>query len=100
MKFATLIILCILHLAFTCDFNPNKLPLIEGEPKLIGQVPNGQKYIIGDINDPLGNYLYVARMKGTAYEMGKAFGQLFKDELKVQLDNFMNYYVTYLQQAV
>ncbi len=39
-------------------------------------------------------------MKGTAYEMGKAFGQLFKDELKVQLDNFMNYYVTYLQQAV
>lgn len=85
MKSTAIILLSILSFALTCDLNPNKLPLIEGEPKLIAQVPNGEKYIIGDLNDPLGNYLYVARMKGTAYEMGKAFGQLFKDELKIQL---------------
>jgi hypothetical protein len=34
--------------------------------------------MIGDLEDPHKNYLYVARLKGTAYEMGKAYGQLFK----------------------
>jgi|LakMenEpi03Aug12_release.lakeMendotaPanAssembly.Ray.scaffolds.fasta_scaffold1743979_1 hypothetical protein len=35
--------------------------------KLINQVPNGEKYLIGSLDDPQGNFLYVARMKGTAY---------------------------------
>lgn len=77
-----LLLTCLIVAAFSaCDLNPNKQPLIEGNAnaKLIGSVPNGEKYLIGDLNDPLGNFLYVARMKGSAYEMGKAFGQLFKD---------------------
>lgn len=34
--------------------------------------------MIGDLDDPEGNYLYVAKLKGTPYEMGKAFGELFR----------------------
>ena len=30
--------------------------------------------LIGDLNDPEGNYLYVAKLKGTPHEMGKAYG--------------------------
>ena len=75
----TLAIFLLIAVALACDLNPNKMPLIQGEAKLISRVDNGEKYLIGDLKDPQGNYLYVARMKGTAYEMGKAFGQLFKD---------------------
>lgn len=61
-----------------CDYTPNTMPLIYAQPQLIERVPNGERYMIGDLEDPHKNYLYVARLKGTAYEMGKAYGQLFK----------------------
>lgn len=56
--------------------------------------------MIGDVDDPEGNFLYIARLKGSSYEMGKAFGQLFKEELKQQLDNFYAYYVAYLKHFI
>lgn len=30
--------------------------------------------MIGSLDDPEKNYVYIARVKGTPYEMGKAFG--------------------------
>jgi hypothetical protein len=30
------------------------------------------------------NIVYIAKVKGTAYEMGKAYGEMFADELKQQ----------------
>ena len=33
------------------------------------------------------NVVYLARVSGTAYDMGLAYGQLFKEELAVQLKN-------------
>ena len=33
------------------------------------------------------NFVYIAKVKGTAYEMGLAYGQLFGDELKKQFAN-------------
>lgn len=33
------------------------------------------------------NMVYIARIDGTAYEMGYAYGQLFKEELAKQLKN-------------
>ena len=63
-------------------------------------VPNGEKLLLGDLNDPSGNYIYLARMKGTHYEMGKAFGQMFEKELKEQLNSFMKYYDDMLVDAV
>jgi hypothetical protein len=62
---------------------------------LLESTPNGQKYIIGDINTP--NRLFVAKLKGTAYEMGKAYGILFKDELKKQMTQFFSYYRNQVQ---
>jgi hypothetical protein len=49
----------------TCPFIANQLPLINEEAKLLQEVENGQKFLIGDINDPLKNYLYIANLKGT-----------------------------------
>lgn len=46
--------------------------------------------MIGDINST--DRLFVAKLKGTPYEMGKAYGTLFKDELEIQLKNFFAYY--------
>ncbi len=33
------------------------------------------------------NIVYIAKVKGTAYEMGKAYGEMFADELKQQFQN-------------
>ncbi len=79
MKSAVFILL--LTLVFSCDLVKNTLPLIDQEPKLIKEVPNGQKFIIGDPSDPKGSYLYIVNVKGTAREMGKAYGQLMVDEM-------------------
>jgi hypothetical protein len=61
----------------TCTIVRNELPLIDEVPTLIKSVTNGQKYLIGDIKDPKGNYLYIVNLKGTPKEMGKALGQLY-----------------------
>ena len=52
-------------------------------------VPNGQKLLVGSIEST--NYIYIAKLKGTHYEMGKAFGQMFKEELPIQLKAFFAY---------
>lgn len=48
----------------------NNRTLINQEPKLIDSVKNGQKLLIGDLNDPERNILYIANVKGTPFEMG------------------------------
>jgi hypothetical protein len=53
--------------------------------------------IIGDRDDGEGNYLYVAHLMGEPYEMGLAFGQMFKSELTEQLDLFYDYYLGQLK---
>ena len=68
----------IIALALACNLNPNTRPLVTGDPQIIDETKNGQKLLIGDLDDPEGNYIYVANLKGTPYEMGLAFGQLFK----------------------
>jgi hypothetical protein len=56
--------------------------------------------VIGDLQDLDSNYLYVARLKGSAYEMGKAYGKLFREELIVQQANFFKYYIAYLKKMI
>lgn len=36
----------------SCEVNPNDRDLINGEPELIASTTNGQKLIIGDLDDP------------------------------------------------
>jgi hypothetical protein len=83
-------LILLLSIAIACPITPNTLPIVNGTPVSLASIANGEKLLIGDINST--DRLFVARLKGTPYEMGKAFGTLFKDELQTQLDNFFKYY--------
>lgn len=60
-----------------CNLVENTRPLIDQTPTLLKSVANGQKLLIGDHTNPQGDYLYIANLKGTPREMGKALGALF-----------------------
>ncbi len=64
----------LLVLTQACDLVENKLKLLDQEPSLLKATANGQKMLIGDPSDPKGDYLYIANLKGTPQEMGKALG--------------------------
>lgn len=66
--------------ASSCAVDPNDLETLEGDLVLQAEVTNGRRYLVGTVESK--DYLYVAKLKGTHFEMGKAFGQLFKEELK------------------
>ena len=52
-----------------CHGTPNNSPVLELEAKEIGKVKNGKAWKMDDGN---GNFLYIAKVSGTAYEMGYA----------------------------
>jgi hypothetical protein len=65
----TKFLLCVLALVVislsTCPITHNAKQLINEPPKLLQTVTNGQKLLIGDLNDPEKNILYIANLKGT-----------------------------------
>ena len=67
----------LLALTLACDIVHNTKELVDQVPTLLQTVPNGQKMLIGDPSNPQGDYLYIANVKGTPREMGKALGQMF-----------------------
>lgn len=70
-----IIVVCLLiSLSLNCDLVVNNKPLIDAEPKLLSTTTNGQKFLIGDASHPQGDFLYIANLKGTPREMGKALG--------------------------
>lgn len=87
----------LLVLSQACDLVENKLKLLDQEPTLLKTIANGQKMLIGDPSDPKGDYLYIANLKGTPQEMGKALGQLFSEEIHNTLDLFYGYYMGQLE---
>ena len=44
--------------------------------------------------------MYIAKVRGSAYEMGKAYGQLFADELKQQFNNIDYLYPDIMQELL
>ena len=66
-----------LTLILACTLVENTKQLVDQAPTLLQTVPNGQKMLIGDPSNPQGDYLYIANVKGTPREMGKALGQMF-----------------------
>jgi hypothetical protein len=68
-----------ISLVLSIEIKINSEVLINQEPTLIKSVNNGQRLLIGDLNDPKRNILHIANLKGTPAEMGEAFGLLFKD---------------------
>ena len=57
-----------------CSGIPNNSPVLELEAKELGKVKNGQSW---KMDDGHGNFLYIAKVSGTPYEMGYAQGELF-----------------------
>jgi hypothetical protein len=68
----TFILLGLLTLisADICNQKINTEPVVEFDPIKNGEVPNGQAYIFNDGK----NLLHLLKLKGTAYEMGYAYG--------------------------
>ena len=95
-----LLIALLIGLSFGCSVVQNNLPTIGEQPKLVKQVTNGNKYLIGDSSDPKGNYLFIANVKGTPYQMGKAYGQLMQKEISETITLFYGYYGGQLEQIL
>jgi hypothetical protein len=58
------------------------------------QVANGQSWKMQDGN----NVVYIARINGSAYEMGYAFGQLYADEIQANMLNMLDYGKTKVEE--
>ena len=70
MSKGLLLILSFLFLTsivFSVEIKSNNKTLIYQKPKIITEVLNGQKLLIGDLNDPEKNILYIANLKGTPF---------------------------------
>lgn len=81
MKFNLLVIFIVLigyQLANSCSIDPNFQEIIDSSPVLMKATKNGEKFVLGDLGDPEKNYVYIANLKGSPYEMGFAYGQLFE----------------------
>ena len=89
-----LLIALLIGLSFGCSVVQNNLPTIGEQPKLVKQVTNGNKYLIGDSSDPKGNYLFIANV------MGKAYGQLMQKEISETITLFYGYYGGQLEQIL
>mmetsp|Transcript_27006 Transcript_27006/g.23893 ORF Transcript_27006/g.23893 Transcript_27006/m.23893 type:complete len:290 (-) Transcript_27006:537-1406(-) len=93
MKAFTVFILVALAFAglatdLPCPGQPNTEPLINQEPKFVSQVTNGKRYVIENGT----NIINIGLFQGSAYEAGKAYGQLFAEEIKENLNNMVDYY--------
>lgn len=56
-----------------CGGLPNYSPLIEPTVTPLSNVENGQSWLLSDQNDT-SSYFYMAKVKGSPYEMGLAQG--------------------------
>lgn len=61
--------------------------MVDVSPILLKKVTNGEKYIIQNGSD----YIYVMTVKGSAYDMGYAQGQLMGTEMKLNKDGMYSY---------
>ncbi|TNV78485.1 hypothetical protein FGO68_gene8749 [Halteria grandinella] len=80
-----------------CSGLPNTSPVIEPNVIPLKTVLNGQSYLLS--NDSA-NYVYLAKVSGSPYEMGYAQGELFKDELPLQLLNYETLYPVMTQSVL
>ena len=66
-----------------CEGKRNDKPVLDITPQPLKTVPNGQSWLMKQDED----WVYIGKIKGTAYEMGHAYGELFADYLKQQYVN-------------
>ena len=82
---AALTVLALVNCAQTpsgCNGKRNDMPVLDLPANTLKTVANGQSWLMDDGGS---NILYIAKVSGTAYEMGRAYGELFKEELQTQI---------------
>jgi hypothetical protein len=60
---------------------------LELEPVVIHEVSNGKAWKMQEGD----NVVYIARISGSAYEMGHAYGELLPKQIAGNLDNMIKY---------
>jgi hypothetical protein len=70
-----------------CTGVPNDSPVLDLPASPLKTVPNGQSWKMEQDS----NFVYIARLSGTPYEMGYAYGQLFGAEISANFANVMSY---------
>ncbi|TNV78496.1 hypothetical protein FGO68_gene1350 [Halteria grandinella] len=70
-----------------CDGVRNTEPLLYLTPQPLKTVQNGQSWLIQQDT----NVIYLAKVKGTPYQMGYALGQLYGKEIAKNIKNLANY---------
>ena len=71
-----------------CNGVKNDYPVLDLPAQPLKTVPNGQSWMMSDGGS---NYVYIAKLKGTPYEMGFAYGQLFSQEIGNNFQNLLAY---------
>lgn len=70
-----------------CNGVKNTAPVLDLPAQPLKTVANGQSWIMQEGT----NVVYIAKLKGTAYEMGYAYGQLFGPEMVQNFHNLRGY---------
>ena len=70
-----------------CSGVRNEQPVLDIEPVSIAKVANGEAWKMQDGD----NIAYIARIAGSSYEMGYAYGQLLGKEIQSNLENMIEY---------
>eukprot|EP00003_Mantamonas_plastica_P022198 TRINITY_DN3728_c1_g1_i5.p1 TRINITY_DN3728_c1_g1~~TRINITY_DN3728_c1_g1_i5.p1 ORF type:complete len:503 (+),score=159.67 TRINITY_DN3728_c1_g1_i5:1773-3281(+) len=74
----------------------NTIPIYNQPPVYNKAVPNGKLYIAGPPDDRV----YLTHVYGTAYEMGKAHGQLLKDQIQKMLPEMYNHIYEQIDSSI
>ena len=70
-----------------CDGAPNTNTIYTRPPSFVRSTQNGKRFLAGAGDDTM----FLVHVYGSAYEMGKAYGELFKPELSVLIPTFDKY---------
>nr|CAG4718850.1 unnamed protein product [Naegleria fowleri] len=78
-----------------CDGAPNSNTIYTKAPVFISSTTNGKRYLAGNGDDSI----HLVHLYGSAYEMGRAYGQLMKNELNQLLPAFEKYLDDFIVNA-
>lgn len=76
----------------SCHGQPLYQSLITDEPAFVKSVSNGKRYFVPK------SKIHLIHLYGTPYEMGKAYGELMKDELRDQIYTYFAYLDKFIEK--
>jgi len=81
-----------------CSGKENIQPIIDQPMQLVDSVDHGKKYVIqSSINN---THLTIIALKGSAYDMGVAYGKLMKADIQENVPGMMNYIVSKVDELL